>query len=70
MRKKPTSRSAFHNLRSLIILVLCATVACSILTGTLLAFFRAEEPAKISLRTLTFAERVSFGEERMISVII
>ena len=30
------------------------------LTGTLLAFFRSEGPAKASERTLTFEERVSY----------
>jgi hypothetical protein len=49
----------FLTLHGLITLVLCAA-ACSILTGTLLGFFRPEAPAKISQRTLTFAERVAY----------
>ena len=60
MKKKSTSQSAFLRLRSLIILVLCAAVACSVLTVPLLAFFRSEEPAKFSQRTLTFEERVAY----------
>jgi N-acetylneuraminic acid mutarotase len=60
VKTKSGSTSAFFGLRPLIILVLCATIAFSILTGTSLAFFRAEEPAKISRRTLTFQERVSY----------
>ena len=35
-------------------------VAGSILSGTLLAFFRSEAPATVSQRTLTFAERVAY----------
>jgi hypothetical protein len=46
-------------LRSIAFL-LCVGIACSVLTGTLLAFFRAEAPAEISYRTLTFAERVAY----------
>ena len=60
MKTNSRSTSAFFGLRPLIILVLCTAIAFSILTGTSLAFFRAEEPAKISRRTLTFAERVSY----------
>jgi hypothetical protein len=59
MQKKSTSSSAFFSPRALIALLLCGA-ACSIVTGTLLAFFRAEAPAKISQRTLTFDERVSY----------
>src|SRR5438105_9201204 len=40
-------------------LLLCAA-ACSIVTGTLLAFFGAEGPSNVSQRTLTFAERVGY----------
>src|SRR5437870_1127871 len=39
--------------------LLCAA-ACSIVTGTLLAFFCPEAPSNLSLRTLTFAERVAY----------
>src|SRR5437763_13419047 len=40
-------------------LLLCAA-ACSIVTGTLLAFFSPEAPSNLSQRTLTFAERVAY----------
>jgi len=39
-------------------LLLCAA-ACSIVAGTLLAFFGPEAPSNLSQRTLTFAERVA-----------
>src|SRR5439155_465615 len=59
MRKKSTHQSAFFTRRALLTLLLCAP-ACSIVTGTLLAFFRPEAPSKVSQRTLTFAERVAY----------
>src|SRR5438067_2926449 len=40
-------------------LLLCAA-ACSIITGTLLAFFGPEAPSNLSQRTLTFQERVAY----------
>jgi hypothetical protein len=68
MKKKSTSPSGparrslgeggFLSLRAITILF-CAAVACSILTGTLLAFLHLERP-KPSQRTLTFLERVSY----------
>ena len=39
--------------------LLCA-VACSVGTGTLLAFLGAEAPSNVSQRTLTFADRVAY----------
>src|SRR6266699_5229906 len=39
--------------------LLCAA-ACSVGTGTLLAFFGPEAPSNLSQRTLTFAERVAY----------
>jgi len=42
------------------VLVLCAVALCSTMTGTLLAFLRADVSAKISQRTLTFEERVTY----------
>ena len=39
--------------------LLCAA-ACSVGTGTLLAFLGAEGPSNVSQRTLTFAERVAY----------
>jgi hypothetical protein len=56
MQKKSRSRSAFVNLRAFLALFLIGT-ACSVVTGT---FLRPEAPAKISQRTLTFAERVAY----------
>ncbi len=58
MKEKSTSQSA----RVLIALLVCGA-ACSIVTGTLLAFFRTETPARVShpaVAGLTFAERVSY----------
>src|SRR5206468_11520515 len=40
-------------------LLLCAA-ACSVGTGTLLAFLGPEAPSNLSQRTLTFAERVAY----------
>src|SRR5207249_7760538 len=45
--------------RASVILLRCA-VASFVLAGSLLGFFCAEAPAKVSYRTLTFAERVSY----------
>src|SRR5437016_6702962 len=56
--KKSTSQSAFFSPRTFMALLLCAAT-CSIVTGTLLAFFHPEAPTKVSYRTLTFAERVA-----------
>jgi N-acetylneuraminic acid mutarotase len=60
VKKQSTSQSAFLGLRFSIIFVLSAAVGCSILTGTVLAFFRSDARATVSHRTLTFAERVSY----------
>src|SRR6267154_2128537 len=63
MKKKSTAASAFLSLRVLMALVLCAAAACSVVSGTLLAFFRAEAPLKVShpaAAGLTFAERVAY----------
>src|SRR6266508_840396 len=60
MKKKSTSPSAFFNPRALIILVLCSVAACSLVTGTSLAILRRQTPEKVSQRTLTFEERVSY----------
>jgi hypothetical protein len=60
MNKKHTAQSAFFNLRILITLLLCAVVACSLVSRPLLAFFRPEASTKDSQRTLTFAQRVAY----------
>jgi len=59
MQNKSTPQSAFFSPRALIGLLLCGA-ACSIVTGTLLAFFRSEAPSKALQRTLTFSERVAY----------
>src|SRR5437867_2788503 len=59
MQKRSTSRSAFFARRALATLVVCGA-ACSILTGTLLAFLRSEEAPQFSQTTLTFAERLAY----------
>jgi hypothetical protein len=60
MKKKRTAQSAFLNPRALISLLLCIAAVGSMLEGTLPALFRPEAPAKVSQRTLTFAERVAY----------
>ena len=59
MKKKSASQSAFFSRRALFILLLCATLAYSMATGTLLAVFDPETRANVSRKTLTFAERVA-----------
>jgi N-acetylneuraminic acid mutarotase len=59
MKKKPTAQSGWFSLQ----LVLCSAAVCSMITGTLLAFFHPEAPAKASYPAaagLTFAERVAY----------
>src|SRR6266852_1038718 len=60
MKKRRTAQAAFFNLRASITLLVCGAAACSMLSVALLAFFRPEAPAKVSERTLTFAERVAY----------
>src|SRR2546421_7098232 len=59
MKKRPSSRSAFLNIRLLLPIILCAAAFCTV-TGPLLAFFRSEAPSRISQRTLTFQQRVAY----------
>src|SRR5213080_1600844 len=54
------SVSAFFRPRVLLAAVVWAVAACSLVSGTLLAFFRPEVPTTGSQRTLTFAERVGY----------
>jgi N-acetylneuraminic acid mutarotase len=56
MKKKRATQFGSFNPQ----LVLCLVSVCSIITGTLLAFFRPEASAKASQTTLTFAERVAY----------
>ena len=59
MKKKRTPQFGSFSLQ----LVLCSVAVCSMITGTLLAFFHPEAPAKASHPAgagLTFAERVAY----------
>jgi len=59
MKKKRTAQFGSFSLQ----LVLCLAAVCSMITGTLLAFFHSEAPAKAShpaTAGLTFAERVAY----------
>src|SRR3954453_21796745 len=59
MKKKHTAQLGSFSLK----LVLCSVAVCSMVTGTLLAFFHPEAPAKASHPAgagLTFAERVAY----------
>src|SRR6186997_70907 len=59
MKTKHTARSGSFSLQ----LVLCSAAVCSMITGSLLAFFHPEAPAKASHPAgagLTFAERVAY----------
>src|SRR6266566_5789347 len=60
MKKKSTSRSALFRSGALIALPLFIAAAGSIVSPTLLAFFRQDIQAKVSDRTLTFVERVAY----------
>jgi N-acetylneuraminic acid mutarotase len=70
MRRKNTARYAhvgrtldeagFFNLHASIAVVLCALVGCSMLSATLLGFFSPQASLKVSERTLSFAERVTY----------
>jgi hypothetical protein len=52
--------SAFFNLRAAIALLVYGAVACSMLSGALLAFLRPEVRSNVTRRTLTFAERIAY----------
>src|SRR5437764_15039260 len=56
MKKKHTDQLGSFSLQ----LVLCSAAVCSMITGTLLAFFHPDAPAKASQRMLTFSERVAY----------
>src|SRR5437773_914014 len=59
MQRQSACRSAFLNAHSIVTFLFFAA-ACSILTGTLSAFFHSETPTNVSRRSLTFAERVAY----------
>src|SRR5438270_10298743 len=60
-RKRPKQEKETMNKANVLklALLLCAA-ACSVGTGTLLAFLGPEAPSNLSQRTLTFAERVAY----------
>jgi hypothetical protein len=59
MQKKSPLNCASVGPRAVVALLVCAA-ACLLATRTLPAFLRSESPAKLSQRTLTFAERVAY----------
>src|SRR6266581_9479618 len=59
MQKKSPLDSALVSLRALVVLLVCPA-AFLIATRTLPAFLRPEASAKLSQRTLSFAERVAY----------
>ena len=58
--KKAIPPSGFSSPRAFVALLLCTAAAGSMLTGTMLGFFRPEAPAKVPNKTLTFADRVAY----------
>src|SRR6476660_9161124 len=60
MKERCRSQPRLLRRRRLTALLVCAAAACSLVSGTLVPCFRAEAPATVSPRTLTFAERVSY----------
>src|SRR5215471_9084073 len=70
MKRKRTAQSAlarhsldqggFLNLRTSTAAFLCALGGCWVLSATLLGFFGPQAPLKVSERTLSFAERVTY----------
>src|SRR6476469_10544621 len=56
MKKKHTAQFGSFSMQ----LVLCSAAVCSMITGTLLAFFGADAPSNRPERTLTFAKRVAY----------
>jgi hypothetical protein len=57
---KANLESGFFSLCALMALLVCSAAACAMVSGALLAFLRPEAPAKVSQRTLTFAERLAY----------
>jgi len=60
MNRRRTAQSAFLNLRTSIVVLVCALAGYSVLNATLLGFFGPQASLKVSGRTLSFAERVSY----------
>jgi N-acetylneuraminic acid mutarotase len=61
-RQNEHSQTGFLGSSALFILLVCVA-ASLILAGTLLAFFHSDIPAKVSDRTLSFADRVAYQRE-------
>src|SRR5215472_10487826 len=57
---KRAVKSAIFQRSVLFVLVVGTIAAASMVSGTMLAFFRPEASTKISERTLTFAQRVAY----------
>jgi hypothetical protein len=60
MNRRRTAQSAFLNLRTSIVVLVCVLAGCSVLRVTLLGFFGPQASLKVSGGTLSFAERVSY----------
>ena len=57
---KRTLKSAIAQRSVLFLLLVSTTAAASMVSGTMLAFFRPETSTKVSETTLTFAQRVTY----------
>src|SRR4029079_11144237 len=57
---KRTMKSAIAQRSVLFLLLVSTTAAASMLSGTMLAFFRPETSTKVSEATTTFAQRVAY----------
>jgi hypothetical protein len=60
MKRRRSGQCGFFNLCPSITLLACAAAVCSMVSGALLAFFRADAPTNGPERTITFAERVAY----------
>ena len=60
VRNKSTFQPGFASPRALMTLLLCAAAGSLMLSGKVQAVFHPQVPGKVSNRTLTFAERVSY----------
>src|SRR5262245_15337387 len=60
MNRKDTPQSAFRNLDTSIVILVCAIAGCFALSATLLGSFSPQTCLKVSERTLSFAERVTY----------
>jgi hypothetical protein len=58
--RRSLEQGGFLNLRTSIVVLVCALAGCSMLNATLLGFFSPQASLKVSARTLSFAERVTY----------